>query len=291
MLTLALPSVALADTLPVAQYRARLQQVQDLLLLARPASGDARASEVAAAQRLLRQTDAVTVGGATVPVDDSTLADALAPTDAAIAAGLARVAALLALAPPLDAPAVDPSTADARLREIVGQTAGAQAGSNLVDAILRFLSGLRGPRLDIGMLFPAFGLLGLALVLFIIATLGRALPERVRGEVLVPLARADERPDPARQLGAADAALAADRPRDAIHALFLYVIAALVAREALRYEPALTDQELLVRAAAIPHADALRELVGLYERSWFGLREPSRDEALRARALALRVAP
>ncbi len=46
-----------------------------------------------------------------------------------------------------------------------------------------------------------------------------------------------------------------------------------------------------MRAAAIPHADALRDLVGIYERSWFGLRDPSVDEARRARELALRVAP
>lgn len=281
--------------MPIAQYRARLQQVQDLLLLARSASGAARASEVAAAQRLLRLTDAVAVGGATVSVDDSALADDLAPTDAAIGAALTRVEALLALAPPPDAPSVDPSAADARLREIVAATSAAQAGSNVLDGItqlvLRLLSGLQGPRLDIGMLLPAIGLLGLGLVVFILATLGRALPERVRGEVLVPLARAEERPDPAGQLRSADAALAADRPRDAIHALFLYVIAALTAREILRYEPALTDQELLARAAAIPHADALRDLVRIYERSWFGLRDPSRDEALHARELALRVAP
>ncbi|HKW77783.1 MAG TPA: DUF4129 domain-containing protein, partial [Candidatus Limnocylindria bacterium] len=86
-------------------------------------------------------------------------------------------------------------------------------------------------------------------------------------------------------------ALAGGHPRDAIHALFLYVIAALATREAIRYDPALTDRELLVRAAAIPHADALRDLVAIYERSWFGLRDPSSDEARRARDLALRVAP
>jgi hypothetical protein len=62
-------------------------------------------------------------------------------------------------------------------------------------------------------------------------------------------------------------------------------------RETIRYDPALTDRELLLRAAAIPHADSLRDLVALYERSWFGLREPSGDEARRARALALQVAP
>ena len=45
-----------------------------------------------------------------------------------------------------------------------------------------------------------------------------------------------------------------------------------------------------MRAAAVPNADALRDLVALYERSWFGLRDPGADEARRARSLALRVA-
>ena len=54
--------------------------------------------------------------------------------------------------------------------------------------------------------------------------------------------------------------------------------------------PALTDHELLLRAAAIPNADALRDLVALYERAWFGLREPDAAEAERARSLATRVA-
>ena len=80
------------------------------------------------------------------------------------------------------------------------------------------------------------------------------------------------------------------RPREAIHALYLFALNTLVAREAIRYDPALTDRELLLRAAGVPHADALRDLVGLYERSWFGLRDPGVDEARRARSLALRVA-
>ncbi len=287
--------MALADTVPVAQYRARLAQVRDVLLFARSAAGGARESDVAAARRILRLTDGVTVGGERVAVDDGAIADDLVPTDEAIDAALRRVEALLALAPPAGAPSVDASRADARLHEIVDQAAAAQGGGSLLDlvgqAILRFLSGLRGPGLDPAALIPAVGLLGLALILFIVATLGRALPERVRREVLVPDLAPGERPDPARQLRAADDALAGGRPRDAIHALFLYAIGALTVREAIRYEPALTDRELLVRAAAIPHADALGDLVAIYERSWFGLREPSRDEALRARELALRVAP
>jgi hypothetical protein len=289
----AVPSVALADTLSVAQYRARLQQARDALLIARSSSGDARAGAVASAQRVLRLTEAVTVGGERIAVDDRALADDLAPTTESIDAGIARIGALLAVTPPAGAPTVDGARADERLHELVRQSA--QPSTDWLDAIaqlvLRFLSGLRGPRIDPSALVPAVGLLGLALILFIVATLGRAIPERVRREVFVPLTAASDRPDPSRLLGAADEALAGGRAREAIHALFLYVIGALAAREVLRYDPALTDQELLARAAAIPHADALGDLVALYERSWFGLREPSHEEALRARELALRVAP
>jgi hypothetical protein len=177
----------------------------------------------------------------------------------------------------------------------VQQSNASAAPTDLFDAIgralLRFLSGLNGPGIDVGSLVPAIGLLGVAVILFIVATLGRALPERVRREVLVRGTEGGQRSDPMVHLRAADAALAGGRSREALHALYLYVITALEVRETIRYDPALTDSELLLRAAAIPHADSLRDLIGLYERSWFGLREPSGDEARRARDLALRVAP
>jgi hypothetical protein len=78
--------------------------------------------------------------------------------------------------------------------------------------------------------------------------------------------------------------------REAIHALYLYAIASLALREAIRYDPSLTDRELLARASGIPHADALRDLVSMHERVWYGLREASPDDAARARALATRAA-
>jgi len=132
--------------------------------------------------------------------------------------------------------------------------------------------------------------LGLGLVLFIIATLGRGVRERVRTEVLLPDRALTRAEDPAAHRRAAEAALAGGRAREAIHELYLYVLQSLAARELIRYDPALTDHELLLRAAAIPNADALRDLVALYERAWFGLREPDAAEAERARSLATRVA-
>jgi uncharacterized protein DUF4129 len=294
-ITVLLPGIALADTVSIGQYQQRLDQVRRTLTSARASSGAVRASLLTDAQSTLRSTNAVTLpSGETLVVDDTPLASGLDATDGAIDAALARLNAHIALVAHVGAPAVDAAQADARLRDILQQN-GSGASTDLLDAlsrlIFKFISGLQGPRLDPGMLWPAVGLLGIAVIVFVVATLGRALPERVRREVLVRGAALDEGVDPSLQLRAADEALRTGRPREAIHALFLYAITALASREVIRYDPALTDREILVRAAAIPHADALRDLVGIYERSWFGIREPSADEARRARELALRVAP
>ena len=289
-----MPAPAAADTVSLSQYRERLGQARAELFRGRVASAG-QTTFLENARTLLRMTTAVTLrGGGTAAVDDSAIADAIGSRTASIEAAMSRIDARLALISSSESP-IDPATADARLREIVQQSNASSAPTDLFDAIgraiLRFLSGLNGPGIDLGSLIPAVGLLGVAVILFILATLGRALPERVRREVLVRGPEGGQRSDPTVHLRAADAALAAGRSREALHALYLYVITALEVRETIRYDPALTDSELLLRAAAIPHADSLRDLIGLYERSWFGLREPSGDEARRARDLALRVAP
>src|SRR5207245_6787744 len=131
---------------------------------------------------------------------------------------------------------------------------------------------------------------GAAPVVLLVATPGRGLRERVRTGMVIAATGTGVREDPTARLRLADQALARGHAREAIRELYLYAIAALAAREAFRYDPALTDRELLVRAAGIPHADALGDLVALYERAWFGLREPATAEAERARSLALRAA-
>ncbi len=290
-----MPGVARADTVTIAEYRQRLTQAHDMLVRARSAPQSLRTSLVGEAQALLRRTDALTLpSGGTLAVDDTRLATNIGDGDASIDAAIARLGARSAAVAGVGSPAIDPATADSRLHELTQQS-GTPSGADLLDLlgriVLRFLSGLRGPSIDYTQLIPALGLLGIAVILFIVATLGRALPERVRREVLSRDAAAEPGADPLAHLRGAEAALASGRTRDALHAFYLYVIAALAAREVIRYDPALTDRELLARASAIPHADALRDLVGIYERSWFGLREPSADEARRARDLALRVAP
>jgi hypothetical protein len=279
----------------VAQYQQRLAQAHDTLVRARAAPQSARSALVSEAQALLRRTDALALpSGGTLAVDDTRLATGITDSDASLDAAVARLDARAVLVARIGAPAIDPAAADTRLREIAQQGAG-PGNVDLLDLLgrilLRFISGLRGPGIDVMQLVPAVGLLGIAVILFIIATLGRALPERVRAEMLARDAAGDAVTDPFAHLRAAEAALAAGHTREALHAFYLYVIAALAARDVIRYDPALTDRELLARAAAIPHADALRDLVAVYERSWFGLRDPSPDEARRARELALRVAP
>ena len=290
-----MPQIAHADTLTVAQYRQRLERARADLLLARSAPNP-QASLLDGVRSSLRATTAITISsGGVATIDDSALADGIEATTASIDAAIARLDARIVVVSRAGNPAVDAPAADARLREIVRQAGDSAPPTDLLDAIgraiLRFFSELRGPGVDPMVLWPAVGVLGIAVILFVIATLGRALPERVRREVFVRGPATLERADPLAHLRAADAALAAGRAREALHAFYLYVIATLATRETIRYDPALTDRELLERAIAIPHADSLRDLVVLYERSWFGLREPSQDEARRARELALRVAP
>ncbi len=291
---LAQPLVAHADTISPRDYRQRLVDARALVVQARSVSGAARDTALTRARLLLTATTAIALPAGDLVINDSALAERLASGDASLDAAVALIDAQLALVSRAVSPAIDPARSDAALRDVLRATENAQASPSLIDAIARalqrFLAGLEGPRVDFGLVWPLLGVLGAAIIFFVVATLGRGLGERVRTEVALREAAGADRADPARHLRAADEALASGRPRDAIHALYLFALTSLVAREAIRFDPALTDRELLVRAAAIPHADALRDLVALYERSWFGLRDPGADEARRARTLAMRVA-
>lgn len=293
-LWLAQPLIAHADTVSPPGYRQRLVDARALVVQARSLSGAARDTVLTRARQILFATTAITLPSGEIPIDDTKLADRLTSDNAALDAGLALLDAQLALADRAVAPAIDNARSDVALRDALRAAESATASPSVLDTIVRalqrFLAGLPGPRVDFGLVWPLLGILGAAVIFFVVATLGRGLGERVRTEVALREAVGADRPDPARHLRVADEALAAGRPREAIHALYLFALTTLVAREAIRYDPALTDRELLVRAAAVPHADALRDLVALYERSWFGLRDPGAEEARHARSLALRVA-
>jgi len=287
--------VAYADTVTLDQYRVRLADARSLIDRSRTAGTADRVRLLAQARDLLRQTTTLRVGDETIAIDDAAVADLAGVPD-----GASRAIAILDtyISDALRGRRIDPAVADQRLREIVGPSASGGGGANpfavLADAFLGWLnglfSGLRGSAPDLSSLVWLVVAVGAALVLFIVATLGRGLRERVRTEIVIADTGTCVREDPTARLRLADQALARGHAREAIRELYLYAIAALAAREAFRYDPALTDRELLVRAAGIPHADALGDLVALYERAWFGLREPATAEAERARSLALRAA-
>jgi hypothetical protein len=293
-LWLAQPLVAHADTVSPRDYRQRLTDARALVVQARALSGVARDAAVTRARLILIATTAVALPSGELTIGDGALADRITSDSASLDSALVLIDAQLAFAARSESPAIDGARSDAALRDVLRAADQAASSPSMIDAIARafqrFLAGLEGPRVDFGLVWPLLGILGAAVIFFVVATLGRGLGERVRTEVALREAVGADRPDPVRHLRAADEALAAGRPREAIHALYLFALTALVAREAIRWDPALTDRELLVRAAAVPHADALRDLVALYERSWFGLRDPGADEARLARTLALRVA-
>jgi hypothetical protein len=294
LLWLAQPLVAHADTVSPRDYRQRLADARSLVVQARSLAGTARDAAVTRARLILSATTAISLPSGDLAISDVALADRITSDNASIDAALVLIDAQLALSERALTPAIDAARSDAALRDALGGVDASSGSVSFLDTIVlalqRFLAGLPGPQVDFGLIWPILGILGAAIIFFVVATLGRGLGERVRTEVALREAVGADRPDPARHLRAADEALAGGRPREAIHALYLFALTTLVAREAIRYDPALTDRELLVRAAAVPNADALRDLVALYERSWFGLRDPGADEARRARTLALRVA-
>ena len=282
---------ARADTIGPAAYAARLSQASVLVQQARRASAGERETLLARARELVRQTTAVQLPDGQLTVDDGPLADRLTAdrVDAA-AAELERYAALAAASV---ARRVDAATADATLRSLMQQQLRSGQGVTLgaiAAALLRrfgqWVYDLVG-RPDPALLLNAQAVVGVLVALAIVAVLVRGTRERIRRETSLGATAGERRADPAAHLRAADEALHAGRAREAIHSLYLFALNALDAREALRYDPALTDHELLRRAAQLPHASALADLVMLHERVWFGLRDAGEPDVARARALAL----
>lgn len=260
------------------------------MLSARQQSGLARETSRRAAEELVRRTTGVRLpDGATLRIGDGAIADRIARSDydGALAAldqaiGSAETAAL----------GFPGDTADARLREVIQQQQVRTSGL-AVFAIARALADrLFGwaPRPDLALLQPALAVVGVALTAVLLLLITRGTRERLRRETVIAGIRTRDRRAPADHLRHADEALRAGRPRDAVHALYLYALAALAQRDAVPDDPALTDRELLTRASGIAHVEELRELLGLHETIWFGLRDARDVDAARARSLALRVA-
>ena len=260
------------------------------MLSARQQSGLARETSRRSAEDLVRRTTAVRLpDGAVLRIGDGVIADRIARSDydGALAAldGAIESADVAALG-------VSGDLADARLREVLQQQQVRTSGLTVFAIARAIADRLFGwaPRPDLALLQPALALVGTSLVVVLLLLITRGTRERLRREAVVAGGRAEHRVVPAEHLRHADDALRAGRARDAIHALYLFALAALAQRDALPDDPALTDRELLTRASAIAHVEDLRELFGLHETIWFGLRDADGADALRARSLALRVA-
>lgn len=244
-------------------------------------------------QEILRATTAMRLeSGFEIAIDDRALAARITTEEGSLRAALADVTLLRDVAS--GSPSIDADAAVAELRLRVGEHRASDAQMTLIDLIAqwlaRSLADLRGAPPNPRIAITIAGGLGLALVLVVLGILGRDIRERFRREVILAELHLPGRPDPAAHLRTAEEALRSGSAREAIHALYLYAIAALAARESIHYDPSLTDRELLARAGAIPHADALRDLVEIHDRVWYGLREPASGEAARARQLARRAA-
>jgi hypothetical protein len=230
--------------------------------------------------------------GSSVAIDDRAVAARHTTSDASLRLAIDDVTALAETV--MRRPAIDPAAAEAQLRQRVGEHRASDAEMTFIDLLSRWiasvLADLRGAPPDPRVALVGAGGLGIALLLVVLGIIGRDIRERFRRDVVLPELRTEGRPDPAAHLRAAEEALRSGGMREAIHALYLYAIAALAQREAIRYDPSLTDRELLARAGAIPHADALRDLVEIHDRVWYGLRDARAEDAARARQLARRAA-
>ncbi len=281
---------ASADELGASAYATRLREVRSLVAAARQQSGRARETSRRAAEELLRRTTAIRLpDGTTLRTGDAAIADRIARSD--FDGSLAAIDAAAAAAD-VAARGFPGTEADARLRELIQQQQVRSSGLTVFALARALADRLFGwaPRPDVSVLEPALAIIGTALTGALVLLVSRGVRERLRRETVVARRHAEERAVPADHLRGADDALRAGRPRVAIHALYLYALASLAARDVVPNDPALTDRELLVRAAAVAHIEDLRELFGLHEMIWFGLREPAAADAARARSLAVRVA-
>lgn len=280
---------ASADELSASAYASRLRDARALLAAARQQADPARDASRRSAQELIRRTTAVRLpDGTRLGITDAPIADriardpdgALAQLDSAI--GAADVAAR----------GFSGEQADAKLRELVQQQQARGSGLTVFAIARAVADRLFGwaPRPDFSVLEPALAIVGVALAGVLVFLISRGTRERLRRETVIAGVHAGHRSLPADHLRQADEAHRTGRAREAIHSLYLYALAALLSRDAIPDDPSLTDRELLTRATAVAHVEDLRELFGLHETIWFGLRDAALADAARARSLAVRVA-
>ncbi|TMC74285.1 MAG: DUF4129 domain-containing protein [Chloroflexi bacterium] len=285
--------IASADTVDLATYRSRLRDARTLLLQARVAADAQRPALIERVRTTLAQTTGVrAAGGSVIALDDSALARRLAATTTAIDAGIADIDQLVEITDRAAKPPFDLAQANAQLRELATAEETRSGSNDLFAAfgalIARlFPSGNAG--LPPGSVELTLAIAGAGLLVVILAILLRGVRERIRREAVQPGAHAEAAASAAIQLAAAERASLSGDPRTALHAFYRYAILTLAERRMLRYEPSLTDRELLARASSLPQLETLRELISLHDRAWFGLKGATAEEADHARALAERA--
>lgn len=282
----------------IETYRTRLRDARSFVATARSSPRIQQPPLLARASLLLRSTDAIRLAdGSTLAIDDSPLAARLSEADdAAMLAAIADLDARIAIADAASSSRLTGQLVDDRLRAVARPKPAPQEPGlieqfvGVIGAALSLFRRTTLSAIDPYLVIAAVAGIGLGIALIVLGILGRGVRERIRREALAADIRVESVEDPTEHLRRADAAIAAGRPRDALHELYLFALASLTARETIQFDPALTDRELLARAAAIPQIGSLRDLVALHERVWFGLKPADRDDATRARDLARRIA-
>lgn len=225
-------------------------------------------------------------------LDETRLVRRLIETTAAIDAGVADIDQLIAIADRAISPPFNVAQADAQLRELAAAEETRSGGNDLFSAIgeiLRRLLPSPNASLPSGSVEITLTIAGAALLVVIVAILVRGVRERIRRETVLAAAHTEAAASAAVQLAAAEHAAVTGDPRAALHAFYRYAILTLAERRMLRYEPSLTDRELLERASSLPQVETLRELISLHDRAWFGLKGATSEEADHARDLAERA--
>jgi uncharacterized protein DUF4129 len=290
---MATAGIASADTVDLAAYRSRLRDARTILLQARVAALAQRGPIVDRARTALSQTTAVrTADGTIIVLDESRLVRRLSETTASIDAGVADIDQLIAIADRAINPPFNVAQANARLGQLGAAEETRSGSSDLLTAIRDLLARLLpspNASLPAGSVEITLTIAGAALLVVIIAILVRGVRERIRRETVLAGAHIEAAASAAVQLAAAEHAALTGDPRAALHAFYRYAILTLAERRMLRYEPSLTDRELLERASALPQVETLRELISLHDRAWFGLKGATTEEADHARDLAERA--
>lgn len=285
--------IADADTVELAAYRSRLRDTRALVIQARVAADAQRPALLERARTTLLQTTAVrTADGSVIAIDDSRVARRLSATAAAIDAAVGDVDQLIGIADRAANAPFNVAEANARLRDLAAVEEARSGSNDLFAAIGELLARLfpsAGAQLPPGSVEITLTIAGAGLLVVILVILVRGVRERIRRETVQPGAHAEAAASAAVQLAAAERAALSGDPRTALHAFYRYAILTLAERRILRYEPSLTDRELLERASSLPQVETLRELISLHDRAWFGLKGATAEEADHARALAERA--